>query len=56
MTSPAPHSSATRLRRFGLGQVLLIAGILAFGAFVLLAEGRTTTDGLLTSFDQIVSH
>jgi hypothetical protein len=56
MTSPSPHSYATRPRRFGLGQVLLIAGILVFGAFVLLTEGRTTTDGLLNSFDQIVSH
>jgi hypothetical protein len=43
-----------RARRFGLTEVLLIAGILAFGGFVLLSDGRMTAASFLSGFDQIV--
>jgi hypothetical protein len=46
---------AQRTSRFGLGEVLLVAGILAFGGFVLLLEGRLTVESLQAGLDAIVS-
>lgn len=39
MFSPATHHSHPR-RRFGLTEVLLIAGILVFGTFTFVGDGR----------------
>jgi hypothetical protein len=53
MLSPATHRSPSR-RRFGLTEVLLIAGILAFGALTLVNDGRQTFGGLLSGFDEVL--
>ena len=42
---------STRRRRFGLTEVLLIAGILAFSAFALVNDGRHTFGSLLSGFE-----
>jgi len=44
MFDQAAHHTPSR--RFGLTEVLLIVGILAFGAFTLVNEGRQTFDTL----------
>jgi len=44
MLSPAHHRASRR--RFGLTEVLLIAGILVFGALTLFGDGHTVS-GLL---------
>ena len=38
-------------RRFGLTEVLLVAGILAFSAFTLVNDGRQTVGTLLSGFE-----
>lgn len=38
-------------RRFGLTEVLLVAGILAFSAFTLVNDGRQTFGTLLSGFE-----
>jgi hypothetical protein len=48
MLSPATHHHPTR-RRFGLTEVMLIAGILAFGALTLFGEGGQTLSALFGS-------
>lgn len=45
------HGSIRR-RRFGLTEVLLIAGILAFSAFTLVNDGRQTVGTLLSGFEE----
>jgi hypothetical protein len=45
---------AQRTTRFGLGEVLLVAGILVFGGFVLLLDGRLTPEGLQAGLDAII--
>jgi hypothetical protein len=41
-------------RRFGVTEALLVAGILAFGGFALLSDGRMTPASFLSGFDQII--
>ena len=41
----------TNRRRFGLTEVLLVAGILAFSAFTLVNDGRQTVGTLLSGFE-----
>jgi hypothetical protein len=54
MFSPANDQNALRRRRFGLTEVLLIAGILAFGAFVLINDGHQTLGSLLSGFEDVL--
>ena len=42
---------AYRRRRFGLTELLLVAGILAFSAFTLVNDGRQTVGSLLSGFE-----
>ena len=48
MLSPATHHHHSR-RRFGLTEVLLIAGILVFGALMLFGDGGHMLSGLYGS-------
>jgi hypothetical protein len=43
-----------RRPRFGLTEVLLIAAILAFGAFTLVNEGHHSLGTLLAGFEDVV--
>jgi hypothetical protein len=55
MFSPAEQNEiAPRHRRFRLAEALLIAGILVFGGFALLSDGRMTPEALLAGFDQAI--
>lgn len=54
MLSPARPTNTQRHRRFGLTEALLIAGILVFGGFALLSDGRVTPAALLSGFDQTI--
>ena len=53
MFNPAHHHSLTR-RRFGLTEVLLIAGILVFGGFTLVSDGRQTLGTLLAGVERVL--
>jgi hypothetical protein len=53
MFDQAAHHTPSR-RRFGLTEVLLIVGILAFGAFTLVNEGRQTFDTLRTGVADVI--
>jgi hypothetical protein len=52
MLSPAAHHSHHR-RRFGLTEVLLIAGILVFGALTLLSDNHQNFGGLLSGIEDV---
>ena len=52
MFNPATHN--LRRRRFGLTEVLLIAGFLVFGGFTLVNDGRETVGSLLSGFDDVL--
>jgi len=54
MLNTANHQDGLRRPRFGLTEVLLIAGILAFGAFALVHEGRHSVGTLLAGFEDVV--
>jgi hypothetical protein len=54
MLSPAHNDKALRRPRFGLTEVLLIAGILAFGAFALINEGQQGLHTLLSGVEDVV--
>ena len=54
MLHPATDQNSLRRRRFGLTEVLLIAGILAFGAFTLVNDGRETFDSLLGGVEDVL--
>lgn len=49
-TNPVTHPR----RRFGLTEVLLIVAILAFGAFSLVNDGRTTLGTLFAGFEDVL--
>ena len=46
--------SAHRLRRLWLAEVALVAAILVFGGFALLADARLTPTELIAGFSQFV--
>ena len=50
MLSPATHHSPSR-RRFGLTEILLIAGILVFGAFTFAGDDRHNFGSLLSGYE-----
>ena len=54
MLTPAHDHKAFRHPRFGLTEILLIAGILAFGAFTLINEGQHGRHVLLTGVQNVV--
>ena len=54
MSNMAHHHDGFRRPRFGLTEVLLIAGILAFGAFALINEGRHSLGTLLAGFEDVI--
>jgi hypothetical protein len=53
MFNSAPQHSPSR-RRFGLTELLLIAGILAFAAFTLVNDGHETFGTLLSGFGKVI--
>jgi hypothetical protein len=48
------HNPTLHRRRFGFTEVLLIVGILALGAFVMVNEGRETFGGLVSGVEKVV--
>jgi hypothetical protein len=50
MFNLSTHESGYR-RRFGLTEILLVAGILCFGAFALISDGHQTFSTLLSGFE-----
>ena len=54
MLTPAHDHKAFHRPRFGLTEVLLIAAILAFGAFALINEGQQGLHTLLTGVEDVV--
>ncbi|MBL8597992.1 MAG: hypothetical protein J0I48_13610 [Devosia sp.] len=54
MFNSATDTSDHRRRRFGMTEVLLIAGILAFSAFTLVNDGRQTLGTLLSGFEDAI--
>ena len=54
MSSPAEHQIATRQRRFGLLEALLVVAILAFGGFALMSDGRLTANDLLAGVNDTI--
>ena len=52
MLSPAQHQNHPR-RRFGITEVLLIAGILVFGGFALVNDGRANLGSLLPGIENV---
>jgi hypothetical protein len=54
MLNPTGHHDGIRRPRLGLTEVLLIAAILAFGAFALVNEGRHSLGTLLAGFEDVV--
>ena len=53
MFSTVPHQAGHR-RRFGLTEVLLVVGILAFGGFTLVNEGHQTFGSLLSGVGRVI--
>ncbi|HEX4297243.1 MAG TPA: hypothetical protein VHZ56_04410 [Devosia sp.] len=53
MFQPSP-SLSRRPRRFWLAEALLVAAILAFGAFAALSDSRLSPQQLLNGFSEIV--
>jgi hypothetical protein len=51
MFGTAADQRTYRRRRFGLTELLLVAGILAFSAFTLVNDGRQTVGSLLAGFE-----
>ena len=51
MFGTATDHRTHRHRRFGLTEVLLVVGILAFSAFTLVNDGRQTLGSLLSGFE-----
>lgn len=51
MLSLHPPQGTDHRRRFGFTEVVLIVGILVFGGFTLVNEGRQTVDGLLSGVE-----
>jgi hypothetical protein len=54
MFNPATDHSGQHRPRFGLTEVLLIAGILVFSAFTLVNDGRQSLDTLLSGFEDVI--
>jgi len=54
MLTPAHHHDGLPRPRLGLTEVLLIAGILAFGAFTLVNEGQHGLRTLLAGVEHVV--
>jgi hypothetical protein len=54
MFHAATHHNGLRRPRFGITEVLLIVGILAFGGFTLVDEGRQTLETLLAGVEDVV--
>jgi hypothetical protein len=52
MFSPTHHQRSRR--RFGLTEVLLIVGILVFGGFALVNDGRDTVGALLSGVEHVL--
>ena len=52
MFGTATDNRTYRRRRFGLTEVLLVAGILVFSAFTLVNDGRQTFGSLLSGFEE----
>ena len=48
--------SAHRLRRLWLAEAALVAAILVFGGFALMADARLTPTEFLAGFSQFVPH
>lgn len=55
MFQSAPDDTTRSRRRFGLAEALLVVGILAFGGFTLVADGRQTVEGLLSGLHDTLS-
>ena len=54
MLNTTHHHDGIRRPRLGLTEVLLIAGILALGAFTLVNEGRHSLGTLLAGFEDAI--
>lgn len=54
MLTPTHDHKAFRRPRFGLTEVLLIAAILAFGAFTLVNDGHQNLGSLLSGVQDVV--
>ncbi len=54
MFNPVTDQNGHRRHRFGLTEVLLIAGILVFSAFTLVNDGRESFDTLLSGFEEVI--
>jgi hypothetical protein len=54
MVNPTGHHNGIRRSRFGLTEVLLIAAILAFGAFAMINEGHLSLGTLLAGFEEVI--
>lgn len=54
MFSPADNPATARPRRFGLREALLVVGILAFGGFALISDGRMTPEDLFAGVTETI--
>ncbi len=50
MFQPAHEERATK-RRFGLAEALLVVGILVFGGFTLVADGRQSFESIVAGLN-----
>ena len=54
MFQPVPDETRTKRRRFGFAEIAVVAAILAFGGFTLVADGRQSLGDLLTGLSEAI--
>ncbi len=54
MFQPVPEDRHPRRRRFGFAEIAVVAAILAFGGFTLVADGRQTVSDLLAGVSETI--
>ena len=54
MFHPVPDETRTKRRRFGFAEIAVVAAILVFGGFTLVADGRQSLGDLLSGFSETI--